>query len=72
MIEEDADDLEAVRTAIDFEAKGVTYYAELRDAVSDPKEKALLASYPGLKMSTISPSKIRRSILLILLSGSGS
>jgi len=56
MIEEDADDLEAVRTAIDFEAKGVTYYAELRDAVSDPKEKAPLASYPGLKMTTISPS----------------
>ena len=40
IIEEDADDLEAVRTAIDFEAKGVTYYAELRDSVSDPKEKA--------------------------------
>ena len=38
--EEDADDLEAVRTAIDFEAKGVKFYAELRDAVSDPKEKA--------------------------------
>ena len=37
---EDADDLEAVRTAIDFEAKGVTYYVELRDSVSDPKEKA--------------------------------
>ncbi len=37
---EDADDLEAVRTAIDFEATGVKYYAELRDAVSDPKEKA--------------------------------
>ena len=37
---EDADDLEAVRTAIDFEAKGVKYYAELRDAVPDPKEKA--------------------------------
>ena len=38
--EEDADDLEAVRTAIDFEAKGVKFYAELRDAVSDLKEKA--------------------------------
>ncbi len=37
---EDADDLESVRTAIDFEAKGVTYYADLRDSVSDPKEKA--------------------------------
>ena len=38
--EEDADGLEAIRTAIDFEAKGVKYYAELRDSVSDPKEKA--------------------------------
>jgi rubrerythrin len=35
----DDDDLEAVRTAIDFEAKGAKFYAELRDAVSDPKEK---------------------------------
>jgi rubrerythrin len=33
------DDLEAVRTAIDFEAKGAKLYAELRDAVSDPQEK---------------------------------
>jgi len=35
----DDDDLEAVRTAIDFEAKGAKYYADLRDMVSDPKEK---------------------------------
>ncbi len=35
----DDDDLEAVRTAIDFEAKGAKLYAELRDAVPDPKEK---------------------------------
>jgi len=35
----DADDLEAVRTAIDFEAKGAKSYAALRDSVSDPKEK---------------------------------
>jgi rubrerythrin len=35
----DADDLEAVRTAIDFEAKGAKYYAQLRDDVTDPKEK---------------------------------
>ena len=35
----DADDLEAVRTAIDFEAKGAKYYSDLRDQVSDPKEK---------------------------------
>jgi rubrerythrin len=35
----DADDLDAVQTAIDFEAKGAKYYAQLRDDVSDPKEK---------------------------------
>ncbi len=36
----DADDLEAVRIAIDFEAKGAKYYRELRDSVFDPREKA--------------------------------
>jgi rubrerythrin len=36
----DADDLKAVRVAIEFEAKGTEYYAKLRDNVSDPKEKA--------------------------------
>ena len=35
----DDDDLEAVRTAIDFEAKGAKCYADLRDTVSDPREK---------------------------------
>jgi rubrerythrin len=35
----DSDDLEAVRTALDFEAKGAKFYAELRDSVSDSKEK---------------------------------
>ena len=35
----DANDLEAVRTALDFEAEGAKYYANLRDTVSDPKEK---------------------------------
>jgi rubrerythrin len=35
----DEDDLEAVRTALDFEAKGAKFYAELRDSVSDPMEK---------------------------------
>ena len=35
----DSDDLEAVRTAIDFEAKGARYYADLRDSVTNPKEK---------------------------------
>jgi rubrerythrin len=35
----DSDDLEAVRTALDFEAKGAKFYAELRDSVTNPKEK---------------------------------
>jgi rubrerythrin len=37
--EGDADDLKAVRTAIDFEAKGAKHYADLRDMVSNPQEK---------------------------------
>jgi len=36
----DADDLKAIRTAIEFEGKGSEYYAKLRDEVTDPKEKA--------------------------------
>ncbi len=39
MKEGDADDLSAVRTAIEFEAKGAKYYQELRDAVTDSREK---------------------------------
>jgi rubrerythrin len=35
----DADDLQAIRTAIDFEGRGATYYAQLRDTVADPREK---------------------------------
>jgi rubrerythrin len=35
----DSDDLEAVRAAIDFEAKGAKFYAELRDSVTNPKER---------------------------------
>jgi rubrerythrin len=35
----DSDDLTAVRIAIDFEAKGAQFYSELRDSVSNPKEK---------------------------------
>ena len=36
----DADDLKAIQTAIEFEAKGTEYYAKLRDEVADPKERA--------------------------------
>ena len=38
-VEGDDDDLKAVRIAIDFEAKGAKFYADLRDSVSDSKEK---------------------------------
>src|SRR4030043_1985276 len=31
----DSNDLEAIRTAIDFEAKGAKFYADLRDSVSN-------------------------------------
>jgi len=37
----DDDDLEAIRKALDFEAKGTAFYAKLRDSVSDRKEKQL-------------------------------
>jgi len=36
----DADDLAAVRKAIDFEGKGSQFYADLRDKSADPREKA--------------------------------
>lgn len=35
----DADDLKAIRTAIDFEANGAVFYAKLRDDCTDPGEK---------------------------------
>jgi rubrerythrin len=38
--ESDANDLEAVRTATDFEEKGSVFYASLRDQVTDRREKA--------------------------------
>jgi rubrerythrin len=36
----DADDLAAIRKAIEFEASGASFYAKLRDDCTDPKEKA--------------------------------
>lgn len=35
----DTDDMEAVKVAIDFEAKGEKFYSDLRDSVEDPIEK---------------------------------
>lgn len=37
--ESDGDDLDAIRTAIEFEARGAKLYAELRDALSAPLER---------------------------------
>jgi len=39
MPEGDDNDLEAVRTAIEFEADGAKHYAKLRDSISGEKEK---------------------------------
>ena len=39
----DANDLEAVRTAIAFEAAGVKFYEELRNSSQDKREKAFFA-----------------------------
>jgi rubrerythrin len=35
----DTDDLNAISIAIDFEAKGASFYSKMRDEVSDPLEK---------------------------------
>jgi rubrerythrin len=37
--EKDDDDLQAIRTALEFEAQGASHYAKLRDAVTEEKEK---------------------------------
>jgi rubrerythrin len=37
--EKDDDDLQAIRTALEFEAKGAAHYAKLREDVTDPREK---------------------------------
>lgn len=36
----DADDLQAVRTAIEFEARGAQFYAKLSEESKEPREKA--------------------------------
>ncbi len=45
----DADDLKAIRTAIDFEAKGAAFYARLAEGSSDAKEKAFFALMAGIE-----------------------
>jgi rubrerythrin len=41
--DQDDDDLAAIRIAIEFEAEGEAFYAKLRDASTDPKEKEFFA-----------------------------
>ena len=45
----DADDLKALRTAIDFEAKGAAFYARLSEDSRDAKEKAFFALLAGIE-----------------------
>ena len=43
------DDLKAVRTAIDFEARGVALYSKLEKQSTDPKEKAFFNMLAGVE-----------------------
>lgn len=45
----DADYLKAVEIAAEFEARGMDYYARLRDEVSDPREKAFFDLLAGIE-----------------------
>jgi rubrerythrin len=51
------DDLQAVRTAIDFEAKGAAFYAGLRDQSTDPKEKAFFGLLANIEHEHFSSLK---------------
>jgi rubrerythrin len=53
----DADDLKAVREAIDFEAKGAAFYAKLRDQSTDPKEKAFFGLLANIEHEHFSSLK---------------
>lgn len=53
----DADDLQAISTAIDFEAKGAAFYARLRDQSSEPREKAFFALLASIEQEHFSSLK---------------
>ena len=59
--EGDADDLEAIRKAIDFEASGAKHYAKLRDHITDPHEKNFLIFSRKSNRRIIFPSKILKN-----------
>jgi rubrerythrin len=60
----DADDLKAVRTAIDFEAKGAAFYARLRDESSDAREKAFFALLAGIEQEHFASLKNTEEYLI--------
>ena len=45
----DVDDLAALKTAIDFEARGAAFYANLRDKSSDPIQKKFFDLLAGIE-----------------------
>jgi rubrerythrin len=53
----DVDDLNAVRKAIDFEAKGAAFYGNLRDQSTDPKEKAFFGLLAAIEHEHFSSLK---------------
>ena len=60
----DADDLKAIRVAIEFEGKGAEYYAKLREQASDPQEKAFF-NLLALRVSQRNGGIPDRSCLLV-------
>jgi len=45
----DPDDLDAIRTAVEFESKGIDLYTRLSTASQDPREKAFFAMLAGME-----------------------
>jgi rubrerythrin len=53
----DADDLQAVGTAIDFEAQGAAFYARLRDQSTEARERAFFALLASIEQEHFSSLK---------------
>ena len=60
----DVSDLEAIRTAIEFEGKGAKYYAELRDEVPNTKEKAFFGLLADIEYEHFKSLKDTEEFLL--------
>jgi len=65
----DDDDITAIKTAIDFEAKGASFYAKLRDGVSDDKEKEFFNLLANIEHEHYMSLKETEEFLLIRLRG---